>query len=218
MRWGFGWELGPFETADAIGIQRVLDATREVNPELLDAGVPPIWQEVLSAGRNRLRDGEAPPAAADLQILRSAKERSRCREEECGREPGRPRRRRAVRRVPFEDERHRRRHDPDAAGGRPRSGAELRRARRRQRRPALLRRRQPDAGAARGAGRELGRDRPDDPRVPAGDDGAALLRTCRSSWRRPAWRSAAAARSRCTPIACRRPRKPTWVWSKSASA
>ena len=76
MRWGFGWELGPFETADAIGIQRVLDVTREVDPDLLAAGVPPIWQEVLSAGRNRLRDGEAPPAAADLQILRSAKERS----------------------------------------------------------------------------------------------------------------------------------------------
>ena len=25
MRWGFGWELGPFETADAIGIDRVIE-------------------------------------------------------------------------------------------------------------------------------------------------------------------------------------------------
>src|SRR5688572_28130129 len=35
MRWGFGWELGPFEIADAIGIEQVLDVTREVAPELL---------------------------------------------------------------------------------------------------------------------------------------------------------------------------------------
>jgi 3-hydroxyacyl-CoA dehydrogenase len=45
MRWGFGWELGPFEIADAIGTRK-------------------------------LRDGEVPPAAPDLQILRSAKERA----------------------------------------------------------------------------------------------------------------------------------------------
>src|SRR5687768_11953794 len=76
MRWGFGWELGPFETADAIGIERVLDVTREVAPELLAAGVPAIWQDVLSAGRSRLRDDEVPPAAGDLQILRSAKQRT----------------------------------------------------------------------------------------------------------------------------------------------
>ena len=34
MRWGFGWEMGPFELADAIGIPRVLEVTREVAPEL----------------------------------------------------------------------------------------------------------------------------------------------------------------------------------------
>ena len=76
MRWGFGWELGPFETADAIGIQQVLDATRTVAPELLKAGVPELWHSPLSAGRDTLRDGEVAPAATDLQILRSAKERS----------------------------------------------------------------------------------------------------------------------------------------------
>src|SRR5688500_7668902 len=76
MRWGFGWELGPFEIADAIGIEQVLDVTREVAPELLATGVPAIWQEVLSTGRSRLRDGEVPPAAGDLQILRSAKQRT----------------------------------------------------------------------------------------------------------------------------------------------
>jgi 3-hydroxyacyl-CoA dehydrogenase len=76
MRWGFGWELGPFETADAIGIQQVLDAARTSAPELTASGVPDLWQHALSQSRNGLRDGEVAPAAPDLQILRSAKERS----------------------------------------------------------------------------------------------------------------------------------------------
>ena len=45
MRWGFGWELGPFEILDAIGTQP------------------------------RVRDGLVPPAAPGLQLLRSARER-----------------------------------------------------------------------------------------------------------------------------------------------
>ena len=77
LRWGFGWELGPFEIADAIGINRVLEVAREVSPELLEGGVPEIWQRALDAGRTRLRDGEVPPAAPDLQLLRSAHERSK---------------------------------------------------------------------------------------------------------------------------------------------
>jgi len=46
MRWGFGWELGPFEILDAIG----------TGP--------------------RVRDGLVPPAAPGLQLLRSARDRS----------------------------------------------------------------------------------------------------------------------------------------------
>jgi len=46
MRWGFGWELGPFEILDAIG----------ADP--------------------RLRTGLVPPAAPGLQLLRSARDRS----------------------------------------------------------------------------------------------------------------------------------------------
>jgi 3-hydroxyacyl-CoA dehydrogenase len=76
MRWGFGWELGPFEIADAIGIQQIIDATRETEPDLLADGVPATWREPLAAGRNRLRDAAVPPAASDFQILRAAKERS----------------------------------------------------------------------------------------------------------------------------------------------
>jgi len=54
MQWGFGWELGPFEIIDAIGAA-----------------------EVLGAGAERFRDDGVPPAAPDLQILRSAKDRQR---------------------------------------------------------------------------------------------------------------------------------------------
>jgi 3-hydroxyacyl-CoA dehydrogenase len=49
MRWGFAWDLGPFELADAIGVE----------------------------GIARTRDGLVPPAAPDLQLLRSARDRSK---------------------------------------------------------------------------------------------------------------------------------------------
>jgi 3-hydroxyacyl-CoA dehydrogenase len=52
MRWGFGWELGPFETIDAIGAQALL-------------------------GRGPFREHALAPAAPDLQILKSAKDRQR---------------------------------------------------------------------------------------------------------------------------------------------
>ena len=69
MRWGFGWELGPFELMDAIGVPQVIEAARETSPELLGpAQAGPYLREI--------RGGEVPPAAPDLQILRTAKERS----------------------------------------------------------------------------------------------------------------------------------------------
>jgi 3-hydroxyacyl-CoA dehydrogenase len=71
MRWGFGWELGPFELLDAIGAESVIEAARQADPGVLSGGVPPLLQQP------RIRAGLVPPAAPDLQILRSAKERSR---------------------------------------------------------------------------------------------------------------------------------------------
>jgi 3-hydroxyacyl-CoA dehydrogenase len=65
MRWGFGWDLGPFEIADAIGIDRVLEVARQVSPTLLDRGVPDLWKQ-----RTR-------PQPSDLQILKHAKDQSR---------------------------------------------------------------------------------------------------------------------------------------------
>jgi 3-hydroxyacyl-CoA dehydrogenase len=77
MRWGFGWELGPFETADAIGIDRLLEVVRETDSELLRDGVPAVWQPTLAARGSRMRTGQVPPAASGLQILRAARDRSR---------------------------------------------------------------------------------------------------------------------------------------------
>lgn len=75
MRWGFGWDLGPFEIADVLGLDQVIAAARQAAPELFEPDVPEIWKDALASGRNRLRDREVPPAGADLQILRSARER-----------------------------------------------------------------------------------------------------------------------------------------------
>ena len=65
MRWGFGWDLGPFEIADAIGIDRVLEVAREVSPGLLEHGVPELWKHRTPAPRS------------ELEILRNAKDQSR---------------------------------------------------------------------------------------------------------------------------------------------
>jgi 3-hydroxyacyl-CoA dehydrogenase len=71
MRWGFGWELGPFETLDAIGLREVVDAASAAGA----TGVPPLIADALAAGRNRLR--EAPLAARPgLLILTEAARRS----------------------------------------------------------------------------------------------------------------------------------------------
>ncbi len=71
MRWGFGWELGPFELIDAIGADKVVEAARQVDPTL--AGQAAASVQLLERPP---RTGDVPPAAADLQILRTAKERS----------------------------------------------------------------------------------------------------------------------------------------------
>ncbi len=70
MRWGFGWELGPFEIIDAIGIAKLLEA--------LDAGdhAPPLLAEALADGRDTVRPAGAFTAdPADLLILAGARDR-----------------------------------------------------------------------------------------------------------------------------------------------
>ncbi len=70
MKWGFGWELGPFEIWDALGVQKVVTA-------LALPSVPPLLEDLLRRGRDRFREGSLPPAAPDLQILRAAKDQQR---------------------------------------------------------------------------------------------------------------------------------------------
>jgi 3-hydroxyacyl-CoA dehydrogenase len=69
MRWGFGWELGPFETWDAIGIKTVLDACEVADP-------PSVVRDLLAEGRTRFRDDSLPPRPG-LLILRSSKAQSK---------------------------------------------------------------------------------------------------------------------------------------------
>ncbi|RMF07647.1 MAG: 3-hydroxyacyl-CoA dehydrogenase [Candidatus Neomarinimicrobiota bacterium] len=55
MRWGFGWELGPFETWDALGVERVVDRMQ------LEGKPVPDWVlQMIRTGRKRfytLQDG-----------------------------------------------------------------------------------------------------------------------------------------------------------------
>jgi 3-hydroxyacyl-CoA dehydrogenase len=63
MRWGFGWDLGPFELWDAIGVEDVLVAAGAAE------------RPAILKGRTRFRDGALPAAAPDLLILQAAKDR-----------------------------------------------------------------------------------------------------------------------------------------------
>jgi 3-hydroxyacyl-CoA dehydrogenase len=78
MRWGFGWELGPFELIDAIGVREVLDACAAVAPEERRRAEAPegrrrVLAEAIAVGRNRVRDGALPPAGPGLQLLGQAR-------------------------------------------------------------------------------------------------------------------------------------------------
>ena len=74
MRWGYGWELGPFELWDAIGSETVLQACEVTDGPPLVRDLPVRGGESSSPVR-RFRKGAVLPAGPDLQILRSAKER-----------------------------------------------------------------------------------------------------------------------------------------------
>ncbi len=65
LRWGFGWELGPFETWDAIGAAKIVEA----------CGVsdPPRLVSTAIAGSGRFRAAALPPADAGRLLLRTSK-------------------------------------------------------------------------------------------------------------------------------------------------
>src|SRR6266404_4619877 len=47
MRWGFGWELGPFEVMDAIGVKPFAQQVQKEGRSL-----PPVVEKLLASGRN----------------------------------------------------------------------------------------------------------------------------------------------------------------------
>jgi 3-hydroxyacyl-CoA dehydrogenase len=53
MRWGFGWELGPFEIMDAIGVKAFAGQVQKEGRT-----VPPVIEKVLASGRKSLYELE----------------------------------------------------------------------------------------------------------------------------------------------------------------
>jgi 3-hydroxyacyl-CoA dehydrogenase len=53
MRWGFGWELGPFEMLDAIGVKAF---AAQVQKE--ERALPPVIERVLASGRKGFYESE----------------------------------------------------------------------------------------------------------------------------------------------------------------
>jgi 3-hydroxyacyl-CoA dehydrogenase len=77
MQWGFGWELGPFEIFDAIGVKEVFDAVGDDVPRSFqDRGEGDPKGVALRVNGNRFRADGIPPAGPDLQILKSARDRN----------------------------------------------------------------------------------------------------------------------------------------------
>ena len=73
MRWGFGWELGPFELIDAIGPAAVVDAARAAGI----TAVPPRLTASDGAIVARVRTSPLPPAGPGRLILTEALRASR---------------------------------------------------------------------------------------------------------------------------------------------
>lgn len=69
MCWGYGWELGPFETADAIGLRALVEATGTTD-------VPELFAERLARGEDTLRGGARVPSPPGIVLLRDAKART----------------------------------------------------------------------------------------------------------------------------------------------
>jgi len=84
MRWGFGWDLGPFELFDAIGVREVVAAAETVGGHAVKHGLPPLVQRVLDSDTNRFRDDLVPPAGPDLLLARQAREARRVMKKNAG--------------------------------------------------------------------------------------------------------------------------------------
>ncbi|HXA00066.1 MAG TPA: 3-hydroxyacyl-CoA dehydrogenase NAD-binding domain-containing protein [Candidatus Dormibacteraeota bacterium] len=59
MRWGFGWELGPFEVVDALGLQNFTAQLKKENRP-----IPILIEKVLASGRKSFYESEKGTATA----------------------------------------------------------------------------------------------------------------------------------------------------------
>jgi 3-hydroxyacyl-CoA dehydrogenase len=69
LQWGFGWELGPIQTLDAIGVREVIDAASATA-----APPTPVLASEDVRRRNRLRETPLSPGAPGLLLLRVSRE------------------------------------------------------------------------------------------------------------------------------------------------
>ena len=138
MRWGFNWELGVFETWDAIGVEKSVARMKEEGQtipanvqKLLDAGAKSFykkarWSAVLFRLCYRAIPAACGPAGRDHSQVSQRSHRSD--QEKLGRVARRHRRRRGLPGVSLKDECDRRRHPADVEAVACRSGEEFRSA------------------------------------------------------------------------------------------
>ena len=127
MRWGFAWELGPFEIWDAIGVERMAEALGREGKQ-----IPPVVNDVLASPKKSFYETEKGatryfdigakamkpvPEPAGIIILKVAERSQRRGADEFRREPDRSWRRRGVLRISLQDECDRRRHRRDDSRG-----------------------------------------------------------------------------------------------------
>ncbi len=112
MKWGFGWELGPFETWDAIGLEKSVQRMRdegETIPAWIEAMIESGFQSFYKEENGRLyyyHDGkyveeEANPKVIHLHLLKGE---NRVIKKKRGGQPHRHRRRRRLSGVPFAEQ------------------------------------------------------------------------------------------------------------------
>jgi 3-hydroxyacyl-CoA dehydrogenase len=137
LRWGFSWELGPFEAWDAIGVR---ESTKRMQGDGVDP--PPLVKSLLASGKDRFYDREgrdgsarrlyfdlgtkkhlAEPERPGVIILDDLRAGERPYPLELAGEPLAPGRRSPVRRVPLQDEHHQLRHARPGDGRRRGGGA-----------------------------------------------------------------------------------------------
>jgi 3-hydroxyacyl-CoA dehydrogenase len=70
MCWGYGWERGPFELADAVGLRELVDASGT-------ADVPPLVADRLAAGQNTFRGGARVPSQPGVLLFRDLHDNGR---------------------------------------------------------------------------------------------------------------------------------------------